>query len=263
MKMKEEEINIPSKFQSLEIEEGVIAASEVIKNQAKIGEYVNSSRLHLEALKAELYKVLDAGYTTAKHYKIDQELEADFNVLPSVFLEKAFTIQTFDEQGKAIPNRNQEYINAGTAFGNYCDANNHPLNEDQLLSNDASKIIGTVNTALSVLNRLESNMNTGKYQEAGAALTSLEAFIGSVKEQAGNSQLVTMVPNQNMIQKIISGLSDLITSIRNIGKSEEQKSLEKFTSFKTKYNEVVAEQSKAAEKSSESENDARTSISMQ
>ena len=240
MKIKAEKINLPSSLQSLRNnEEEMVSTEDVIKNEAKISEYINASRLHLEALKVELYKVLDAGHLTAEHYKTDLNSLADFSVKPSVFLEKAFTMEAYDAEGKGIENRDQPYINAGTQFAKYCENNASTLNEDQLLSDDASKIIGAVNTAISQLNKVEARLKLTEYERAAGALSTLPEIIDTVIDQAAQSKLVAMVPNQSIIQKIMSGLSDLVKSIgtflSNIGKSEEQKNIENFSSFKEQY----------------------------
>ncbi|WP_298628198.1 hypothetical protein [uncultured Legionella sp.] len=63
--------------------------------------------------------------------------------------------------------------------------------------------------------------------------------IETVLDQSRASKLVELVPNQNIIEKFLSALSDIVSSIgnffANIGKSEEQQNKEKFASYKEKY----------------------------
>jgi hypothetical protein len=252
MKIKQDKIALPSDMESLmQVSDdnpiATISGHDVQQNEAMIREYINSSRQHLEALKAELYKVLDAGYPSAELYKTDPGSTADFTVKPSVFLEKAYTVQAYDENGTGIENRDQPHIKAGTDYSNYCEKNEHTLSNDQLLSNDASKIIGSINSAISQLNKVEASLtkaakNQDEFEIAGGSIPVLNGCIENVLNQAAESKLVKIVPNQNVIEKLLSGLSDIASKIgnffSNLGKSEEEQNVAKFTSFKEQYQRV-------------------------
>ncbi|KTD32407.1 hypothetical protein Lmor_2345 [Legionella moravica] len=249
MKIKQDKIALPGGIESLmQVSDdnpiATISGDDVQTNEAMIRAYIKTCRQHLEALKAELYKVLDAGYSTAELYRTDPASTADFSVKPSAFLEKAYTVQAYDEKGAGIENRDQPHIKAGTDFSSYCEQNRDTLSNDLLLSNDASKIIGSINSAISQLNKVEASLtkavkNQDEYEIAGGSIPVLKGCIETVLDQAAESKLVKIVPNQNFIQKLLSLLSDIVSKIGsfflNLGKSEEEQNLAKFTFFKDKY----------------------------
>ncbi len=237
MKIKEEKIAIPSKLGLKPDPMEPITKEDIINNEAMIKKYIKSSRQHLENLKAELYHVVDTGYENAEHY-YTQGSEANFNVVPSFFLEKAYTIQTFDEKGEAIRNRDQLYIDAGTDFSKYCSKKDVILDQDKLLLNDAGIMIGSINSAISQLNKTEASLKKKEYETAGGEFQVVPTYIKGVLGNAKKSKLVEMVPN-SIIRKILSALSDIVSNITNffsnLGKSKLQQDTDKFNSYKKKY----------------------------
>ncbi len=249
MKIKKEKITLPSQMESLiEVSEDnpieTISGNDVQQNEATIRDYINTSRRHLSALKEELYKVLDAGFATSKLYKTNPNSTVDFNVKPSVFLEKAFTVQAYDEHGAGIENRHQPHIKAGTDYSNYCEKNLNSFSNDQLLANDASNLIGSINSTISQLNKVEASLvraakDQNEYELAGGAIPVIKGCIENLINQAEQSKIVKVIPDQNIIEKILSGLSNIASSFgklfSTIGKSEEQQNKEKFASYKEQY----------------------------
>ncbi|WP_298628202.1 hypothetical protein [uncultured Legionella sp.] len=127
MKIKTDAIAIPKDVELL-LEEEQDQPSDTMKedvqaNKYAIREYIASARQHMEGLKAELYKVLDAGYDSAEHYSPVKPMPKIFGDKPSVFIERAYTIQVYDENGAPCENRRQDYIQAGLDYSKYCETN--------------------------------------------------------------------------------------------------------------------------------------------
>ncbi|WP_133131469.1 hypothetical protein [Legionella yabuuchiae] len=176
----------------------------------------------------------------------DKQSNVDYTTKPSAFLEKAYTIQAYDNNGKLIENRHQTYIDAGTEFWKYCD--NPPqkstLNEDKVLLNDAGRLVGAINSALSQINHIEQKLKENNHDSAAALLPALKGSAQTVLDSAKQSKIIDVIPNQNVFQKALSGLKDFVDGIKqlfaNIGKNEEEINKEKFKEIKEKYQQVIA-----------------------
>lgn len=257
MRVSRSKISLPNNLKSLMQQDGdnpiqMIDRDDVRKKPKQIQSYIDSSRTHLMDLKKELYKILDAGYATAELYQVSPDSTADYSKKPSDFLEKAYTIQEYDDEGVGIENRDQPYIKAGTDFTRYCNTNERTLNGDQLLLNDAGKMIGAINSALSQLNKIEASLVKAKadadeYEIVGGAFPVLEGCIDTVMDNAKESKLIKEAPSESkgFIANILSELTNTLSNIRdffaNLGKSEEQKNKEKFSDFKQQYQSEISE----------------------
>ncbi|MDR3501747.1 MAG: hypothetical protein P4L79_04115 [Legionella sp.] len=251
MRVNRDKVTLPDHLKSLMQQDAdnpiqMIDRNDVEKNKKQIQSYIDSSRAHLMDLKKELYKILDAGYATAELYQVNPNSTADYSKKPSEFLEKAYTIQEYDEQGVGIENRDQPYIKAGTDFTRYCGDNASRLSQDHLLLDDAGKMIGAINSALSQLNKIEASLvkakeNADEYEIIGGAFPVLVGCIDTVLDSAKESKLIKEAPTESkgVISKILAGLTNILVSIRdffaNFGKSEEQRNKDKFSGFKEQY----------------------------
>jgi hemoglobin-like flavoprotein len=256
MRVSRGKISLPNNLKSLMQQDGdnpiqMIDRDDVEKNQEQIQSYIDSSRTHLMNLKKELYKVLDAGYATAELYQVNPDSTADYSKKPSEFLEKAYTIQEYDEHGVGIENRDQPYIKAGTDFTRYCNTNESRLSQDHLLLNDAGKMIGAINSALSQLNKIEASLvkakvDSDEYEIVGGSFPVLEGCIDTVMDNAKESKLIKEAPSESkgFLANILSGLANTVSNIRdflaNLGKSEEQINKDKFSDFKQQYKSEIS-----------------------
>ncbi len=107
-------------------------------------------------------------------------------------------------------------------------------------------MIAAINTALSQLNKVEAGLTIAAskqdmdvYEEAGAKFNEIPSTIKVVFDTAEKSNLVKVIPNQTVLQKLWSGLSDIANKIKgfftNLSKSDSQQYKEKFTAVRDKY----------------------------
>lgn len=225
-----------------------IEASVVKAKQKDISHYSSVARAHLDSLKKEIYSTIDAGDLKSLEYKTTEEDDGvNYEVAPSIFLEKAYCLQTYDKQGKGLANREQPYINAGLAFATSC--NGPHLDSRKKLLNDTGKMIGAINSALSQLNKVEAQLLLGKFDEVGGLIPVLDRCITTVLDTAKDSAMIDIIPNQNFIQKVLSGLADVLGRLKgflsNLGKSETEQYRDKFFKIKNQYNQNTDEPSTA------------------
>ena len=90
----------------------------------------------------------------AKHANIDPSI---LHNQPSVFLQKAYTEQTFHTDQENI-NRDQPYINLGKKFAQFCEEPSKILTTEQTLFNDVGTVIAAINNAISQMNRTENTI---------------------------------------------------------------------------------------------------------
>ncbi|AHE67272.1 hypothetical protein [Legionella oakridgensis] len=274
MKVKIDKIQTPSLVSSSEDQYQVssVDAATVERNQSQMRSYISTARAHLESLKQELYKTLDASGLSPAILQANGSLPAgaDTSLPLSAFLEKAYTVQTYSDEGEPIINREQPYIDTGKQFAKFCDEWHPPrvpLTTDQILLNDAGKMIASINTALSQLNKVEATLTIARkdpaeYERAGLQFQQIPNAITTVLDSASQSKFVEVVPNQTVLQKIWSGLSELASKIgsffSNLGKSETQQYREKFSAIREKYEEPIP--SAAEEHHVDVSNDAKPAL---
>ena len=239
MKIKTDHIKSPKIGSEDEL---IIPEKSIEENEREITKYVNNARTSLQRLKTELYDIIDAGYSP--------ELSA--------FLEKAYTVQNYDSNGNAIENREQAYINAGTNFANYCEANKDSITIDQKLVNDAGALVGAINSALSQLNKVEAGMNTADYERVGGEMAVVPHCIQTVIDTANNSMIAEVVPEQSRFQSFLSEIKDIFENInqfvKNLTKSKQEVHQEKFKAIKERYNEMPRGNNKHETKHEDTEN---------
>ena len=221
---------------------------EVIKNnKRKIQSYIADAREHLMSLKKELYKTLDVGIENAWSYSLRDIPDVNYDDKLSDFLEKAYAGQEFDKEGKALENRFQSYINAGIDFTKFCEEGGDEITPDHIFLNDAGKLVGAINSAISQLNRAETQLKKAEKVEAEAAesdkhITQVEVdkeyenvgliarqfgtMVDTVLEGAQNSKIMEVIPNQISWKQICSSIVDAFKSLgnyfSNLGKSQAE-----------------------------------------
>jgi hypothetical protein len=207
-------------------------AAAVAKNEVELQTYISECRKHLESLRDEIYKTLDASL-----FKVKNDSPVPFTgISPSDFLKKAYTVQEYDAEGKGIENRHQPYIQAGMDFTKFCESNT--LSDEQKLLADASSQTAAINTAISQLNRLEMYLKTKDYESVYTLKGTINSGAKTVLETAKDSKMIQTIPNQNFVQKILASIAETVGKIgsffSNIGKSETQKFKDRFEAVKDK-----------------------------
>lgn len=130
----------------------------------EINRYIEASRSYLVRLKSKCNLLLDESLDdlTCFHDRANNPI-ADtrfLNDVPSRFLQKAYTEQTFYSDEKDNINRDQPYIDAGKNFVMYCERNKDSLTKDEKLLNDFGTVIAAINGAISQMNRTEHEINS-------------------------------------------------------------------------------------------------------
>lgn len=237
MKLKSDQLELrgalsrkedPMDIQPLKVDE----SKNVLLDIRKISDY-------LLELKKEIYKAVDVGYDDVSCL---QELGNKTNMhcfheIPSEFFEAVYTFQTFDEQGKSHKNRKQTFIDTGIMI-NEMDMK-IKLDADQQFLYDVGKMIAAINSSLSQLNRVESLINRGHYEEASGATAIISEYIDAVLQSAREAPFIELVPNQDKIKKFPSSISEAITSLlswlKNLWKSDRDIQKEKCEEMQDKY----------------------------
>jgi hypothetical protein len=244
VRVKKDKIDLPELGPKDEF--GGLDPEELKANQKQINAYMKEARAHLESLKQELYHVIDAGFDDASGYNLKPEetTGVNYSAKPSVFLEKAYTIQAYDEDGRMLENRDQPYIKSGTAFAKYCDSGENNLDADQTLLNDAGRLVGAINSALSQINHVEQSLKKGEFDIAALKTAQIGHFTKAVIMSAENSKIVKVTPNQSGFQKALSGLKNFFSKVgrffASLGKKQEQIHKEAFVDIKEKYQKAAA-----------------------
>lgn len=247
MKLKTDKLDGSKIIPNVDEPEG---AAAVAKKEAELQTYISECRQHLESLRDEIYKTLDAGLDNASLFKAKHDSPVPFaGISPSDFLKKAYTVQEYDAEGKGIENRDQPYIQAGMDFTKFCESN--AISDEQKLLADASSQTAAINTAISQLNRLELNLKNKDYERVYVLRDTINSSAKTVLETAKDSKMIQTIPNQNFVQKILASIADTVGKIggffNNIGKSETQKFKERFDAVKEKVAKPSAEANKTAE----------------
>lgn len=255
MKVKKDKIDLPELGEKDEF--GGLDPQEIIAHQRQINAYIKEARDHLESLKQELYQTIDAGFDDASGYNLNPEENTgvDYDTKPSVFLEKAYTLQAYGKEGELLENRHQPYIKAGTEFGRYCDSGENELDVDQILLNDAGRLVGAINSALSQINHVEQSLKNEDYDRAALQAAQIGHFTRAVISSAEQSKIVKVTPNQSGFQKALASLKDFFNKMgrffANLGKKEEQIHKEAFHEIKEKYQKMTYKVDHMAEDSAD------------
>lgn len=188
---------------------------------------VKTLRGYLLQLKDEIYRALDAGCENFTCFNAVDGGAHNSQLIdkPSLFLEQAYALQQFDTHGQAIENRKQSYIAAGLAISKFCDTHSGRLDADQQFLNDAGKMVGAINSAVSQLNRVEALINSGKNELVGAAIPGIQGCFQAVTDSAEESQFIKVIPNQKLIMQWLSSIVDAISTffsaVKNVAKSKD------------------------------------------
>ncbi|MCC5792695.1 MAG: hypothetical protein JJT82_08845 [Legionellaceae bacterium] len=219
-------------------------------NLKQLAGYMKEAQGHLEALKKELYKTIDAGFDDASGYNLNPGVETACNyaVKPSEFLEKAYTIQAYGADGEFLDNRDQPYINAGLEFAQYCDDPIKQPTSEQIFLNDVGRLVSAINSTLSQINKTQHSLKNGDSDEvafhAGLVGDYAQIVLGSAEE----SKIVDVIPNQGVFDKVLSGLKNFVDGIKqffaNIGKDKNEMHVAAFQKIKEKYQQTVTKSEK-------------------
>ena len=243
MRLKSNKIIPHSLFSS----DDPISADDVKNNQTQIKHYIHSSRKHLESLKTKVYKTIDASGLDASVYRIEKTLDnhhVNYTTRPSEFLEKAYATQTFNAQGEGIENRDQPYITAGISFDAYCKQYSDALDAKTALFDDVGKMLAAINAALSMLNKMEANLikaqaDPQEYEYAGGLFPQIPTYINLVLEEAKDSKIIKLIPEQTIVKEVLSALTDIVLNIKkffsHLGMSKDNIYHRRFEKIQEKY----------------------------
>ena len=222
--------------------------------------------VQLTKVKHELHQTLDAGFTNAESYRVGFGNECvDYTTPPSVFLEKAYTLQTYDGEGRSLENREQPYIDEGVAFTSSVE---DTTNREKIILNDAGALTSAINNILSQLNKISAELNkisTGTLSENEvetlghliANPVALQNQIEVLVDLAQRSPMINYVPRQNIFQLAISAIVELFQSMLNylsqLGKTETQRNQQRFFAVQAKYSEIPACASPSSQSDSDSD----------
>lgn len=219
---------------------GIDSEDSVKNNEEQLQAYISECKTHLESLREELYKILDAGLDNAAFFRTDETSPIPYTeITPSSFLKKAYTVQEYDPNGNGVENRDQPYIKAGLAFTGFCEKKGDSLSQEQQLLADAGKQAAAINTAISQLNRIEMELQQGNYENVFFFKDTISTVTNTVIDAAKDSKIIQTIPNQTNVQKILSGIVDIAKKIgdffSNFGKSSTQQFKERFDDMKDKF----------------------------
>lgn len=237
IKIEREKITLPNEITSLmKYDEDnpipTMSGEDIEEKRVQIVRYIQSSREHLEDLKEEIYRTIDENYPDKTDtFETDPDSLADYSTKPSVFMEKAYTIQCYDKTGKELENREQAYINAGKDFSQYCRDNADNMTDVEVVLNDAGTMIAAVNSTLSQLNKVEAHLVKNEYEIAGGALPVLPYCIQAVLNSANESKLVEISIKENK-----SGPADTRTSDPVFNNSESRSA----NSSRNPFNQILS-----------------------
>jgi len=181
------------------------------------------------------------GYGPLQLYA-NMHIETQFNIFndkPSEFLEKAYTLQTFDANAKPQENRHQIYISAGTAFSANIDGNRH-VTPTQLMCNDAGALIGSINSSISQINRAEALIRTNQFESAAAVMPALTGCLRATVETAQGSKIIDVTPEAtSMRERLSQMIQKFVGFCSNIGLNQQERSRRNFNSFFQCYKDAV------------------------
>ena len=195
-----------------------------------------------------MYLTIDAGFHDAELYRVELGDDGvDYAAPPSEFLEKAYTLQTYDGAGQPIENRAQPYIDAGLAFTASVD---ETTSREKNVLNDAGKMTSAINNILSQLNKILAQLD--KVYAGTASEDDVESLghllanpvglhnqIVVLSDVAQSSPMMDYVPHQNIVQSAISAIVELFQSLVNylsqLGKTETQRNQQRFFAVQAKY----------------------------
>lgn len=170
------------------------------EERSLLSRYLNQTKTYLEKISSNCAKLIDDGKTNStiidnflKKNGIENTNDAIiFQDKPSVFLNKAYTRQTFHEDNEKNQNRFQPYINAGLNFTECFDKSvlkMTKMTEDEKLFYDVGTMIAAINTVLSQIDRVISQLNQNEVNDDGVLAVmiptlfpALEALSDEVKK---------------------------------------------------------------------------------